>query len=116
MIPSQQLQAVRNLALLARQAIANQFPTMSVDPKMIADAALAFEAATAPGGARVESPDPNAAVYTVVRGEGGVALHLEPRNEVARECGPSMQVRLPGVTVGNDPARTTTDPVAPANT
>lgn len=40
----QQIQSVRNLALLARQAIGNKFETMSVDPKMIADACVAFEA------------------------------------------------------------------------
>lgn len=40
-----QLQAVKNLQLLARQALGNRFETMSVDPKMIADACLAFDAA-----------------------------------------------------------------------
>jgi hypothetical protein len=42
--PHPQLQAVRNLQLLARQAIGNQFPTMSVDPKMVADACIALDA------------------------------------------------------------------------
>lgn len=39
-----QLQAVKNLQLLARQALSNRFETMSVDPKMIADACMAFDA------------------------------------------------------------------------
>lgn len=45
--PDQTVQQVRNLALLARQAIANQNTTMSVNPRMVADACLAFEAVLA---------------------------------------------------------------------
>lgn len=45
MLTPQQLQNVRNLALLARQAISNGFKTMQVNPTVVADACVAFEAA-----------------------------------------------------------------------
>lgn len=45
MLTQPQIQTVRNLALLARQAIANGFASMQSDPRMIADLCQAIEAA-----------------------------------------------------------------------
>ena len=49
-LPDNHLQQVRNLALLARQALALGNVTMSVNPATVADACLAFEAVLAGSG------------------------------------------------------------------
>lgn len=83
------LQAVRNLALLARQALSNNFTTMPVDPKQVADAALAFESAVGRADTE-EACDPSEAVYTVIRDANGRPRStLTPKNEVAKVLGPA---------------------------
>lgn len=60
-----QVQAVRNLALLARQAFANQYQSMPVDPKLIAELAQGMESLIS---RRVQSPPSvHAAVLNAVR-------------------------------------------------
>ena len=53
-----QVQSVRNLALLARQALSNGYETMSVDPRMIADAAIALDTLIPHSGSVEEPPAP----------------------------------------------------------
>lgn len=73
------LQSVRNLALLARQAISNQYPTMSVSPTEVADFCAACEDTLKPGSHAEKLAAALVEVEAAKRNIASLGLQIEKR-------------------------------------